>query len=93
MTFVAYTDTSLDQTTYEFEVPEGTYYIVAYLLPGDGFPGGYVAGYTQAVLCGLGDACADHTLVPVTVTSTTPMTNINPVDWSFDPSIYPAMPN
>jgi len=89
----SYTDTAAGQSTYEIELPEGDYYIVAYSIGGGGFPSGLAGGYTKAVPCGLSVDCSDHTLIAVTVVANTTVTDINPGDWYADPSAFPPMPS
>ena len=88
----SYTDTAAGQSTYELDLPEGDYHIVAYSIGGGGFPSGLAGGYTKAVPCGLSVDCTDHTLIVVTVVSNTVTANINPGDWYADPSAFPPMP-
>jgi hypothetical protein len=68
--------------TYTLSVPEGTYYFVAYTRTKPNPQSGTMSGgYTQYVRCGLQPTCADHTLVPVTVTAGQTFTNIDIRDW------------
>jgi hypothetical protein len=89
---VSYTETSADQSAYQFEIPVGNYNIVAYSIGGDGFPSGLAGGYTKAVLCGLSADCTDHSLVTVTVTAGTTLENVNPGDWHPSEDAFPPMP-
>lgn len=89
----SYTDTAAGQLTYELELPEGDYYVVAYSIGGGGFPSGLAGGYTKAVPCGLTVDCNDHTLIVVTVAANTTVTNINPGDWYADADAFPPMPS
>jgi len=68
---------------YEIDVQPGTYFILAFLInpAGVGMEPGFSAGYSQAVLCGLGSACKDHSLVPVDVNAGDQLTGIDPIDW------------
>jgi hypothetical protein len=50
------------------------------------------AAYTKAVPCGLSFECADHSLLPVHVSSGIGTSNIDPDDWYADPGTYPFMP-
>lgn len=50
------------------------------------------AAYTKAVLCGLSIECADHSLLPVHVSSGVAASNIDPADWYADPAAYPLLP-
>lgn len=89
----SFVETSAGQSTYELELPEGDYNIVAYTLGGDGFPAGLAGGYTKAVPCGLTADCTDHTLIVVTVVVNTTLTDINPGDWYAGEDAFPPMPN
>jgi hypothetical protein len=85
-------DTIADQFDYELEVLTGTYYVVAYTIRGNGFPGGFAGGYSQMVLCGLAAACTDHALIPVSVTAGAALENINPADWYAPMDAFPPAP-
>lgn len=89
---VSYTDLPAGQAEYTFELPVGTYQVVAYVLPTEGFSGGLAGGYTQAVPCGLAVECANHTLLPVTVTEAQTTENIDPGDWYAPEGSFPPMP-
>ncbi|MEZ4637325.1 MAG: PA14 domain-containing protein [Caldilineaceae bacterium] len=67
------------QDNYLTELIGGTY--LAYTWLNDGSD---AAGYTAAVVCGLGDACTDHTLQPITVTLQRPATGIDICDWQAE---------
>ncbi len=88
----SYIDTPANQFEYIIEVPVGTYYVVAYVLGGDGFPSGLAGGYTQMVPCGLAYGCDDHTLIPVIVEAGVTVSGIDPGDWYGDPAAFPPMP-
>ena len=88
----SYIDTPANQFEYIIEVPVGTYYVVAYVLGGDGFPSGLAGGYTQMVPCGLAYGCDDHTLIPVMVEAGVMVSGIDPGDWYGDPAAFPPMP-
>jgi hypothetical protein len=88
----SYTDLPAGQSAYAFELPAGTYHVIAYALPGDGFPGGLAGGYTRAVPCGLAVECADHTLINVTVKATETTENVDPADWYAEAGAFPTMP-
>jgi hypothetical protein len=77
---------------YEFDLPVGTYNVVAYALGSDSSPTGLAGGYTNAVLCGLTVDCTDHSLIAVTVTAGSTTMNINPGDWYADSGSFPPMP-
>ncbi len=64
------------QTFYEIELPAGTYTAYAWLP--DNSAG---AAYSQAVACGLGESCTDHTLRPVTVTADGVTDAVDVCDW------------
>jgi len=84
-------ETAAGQNTYQLNgLPEGKYNVLAYTLGGGSFPAGMAGGYTQAVMCGMTEACADHGLVDVIVFGgeTTPEVNI--FDWN-QPN-FPPMP-
>ena len=56
----------------------GTYVVIAYRADGKRASG----GYTQAVPCGLGASCGDHTLIPITLHDGQAATDVNPNDWN-----------
>ncbi len=88
-----YTETSPGQSTYTIEnIPPGTYHVVAYVLPGAGFPAGMAGGYSQAVPCGLQSMCNDHTLIDVTVTAGQTTTGVNPADFYAGSGTFPPDP-
>jgi hypothetical protein len=87
MAVAAVVTTMEGQGEYQLSVPAGQYYVVAYTLDG-----GLAAGYTQAVPCGLTAACADHSLIPVTVNAGSIVNGIDPQDWYAPPGTFPAMP-
>lgn len=89
---VSYMDTALGQSTYSFELPVGTYYIVAYSIASGAFPGGLASGYTRAVTCGLAPECADHALIEVAVTADVTIPDINPGDSYAPEGAFPPMP-
>jgi hypothetical protein len=93
---IRYIDTAGSPTVlyYEFELPIGTYNVVAYCKPGpNSGPGPILAGgYTQAVLCGLKIGCNDHTLIPVIVAAGSITMNIDPGDWYVSLDVFPPMP-
>jgi hypothetical protein len=86
-------DTNLGQSTYELDhLPPGTYYVVAYVLPGGGFNSGLSGGYSKMVPCGLVNGCNDHTLIDVVVTSGMVTTGVDPNDYYADAGTFPPDP-
>jgi len=93
---IAYTDTAQNQGTYSFDLPEGTYHVIAYpydpnatvIATTETFAG----GYTAAVPCGLSVDCPDHTLLNVTVVAGQTV-EADPGDWYAPPGTFPPMPN
>lgn len=83
-------DTELNQTSYQLNgLPEGNYHVVAYTSGSDTFPAGLSGGFTQAVLCGMQEACIDHGMVDVSVTAGQITKNVNIFDWLIP---LPPMP-
>lgn len=80
-----------DQTEYILTLPGGEYYVVAYALAG-GQPTDFVGGYTNAIPCGMGTACKDHSLATVVVADGATTTDISPIDFTKPASAYPPMP-
>ncbi len=80
-------DTVVNQSTYTIQVPEGTYYVVTYVIDSP-----LSAGYTAAVPCGLSVDCTDHSLTPVIVTSGETLDDINPTDWYAPQGSFPSKP-
>jgi hypothetical protein len=75
-------DTEFNQTSYELDgLPDGNYHVVAYTKGSESFPAGLSGGYTQAVLCGMGEGCTDHSLVDVHVNAGQVVENVNLIDW------------
>src|SRR5258708_29086755 len=70
----------------------GVYQVIAYTVGGGGFPAGFAGGYTQALPCGLGASCTDHTLIDVTVKAGQTATGIDPFDWYAPPGTFQAFP-
>lgn len=66
--------------TYTMRVPPGTYYFVAYRRDA---PAGtnLAGGYTRFVTCGMQPPCADHSLIPVTVSTGQTVTDVDIRDW------------
>lgn len=78
----SYVITSPGQDTFEIDgLAPGTYHVIAYTVGGGGFPAGLAGGYSQAVPCGLGTNCTDHSLIDVVVESGQAQTGIVPDDW------------
>lgn len=83
-------DTELNQTSYQLDgLTEGKYHVVAYTKGGGSFPEGLGGGFTQAALCGMGEACTDHSLVEVSVTEGQVVENVDIIDWLIP---LPPMP-
>ncbi len=80
-------DTALNQSEYTIQVPQGTYFVVSYLIDGV-----LSAGYSQAVPCGLSVDCADHSLIPVVVTAGQTVDNIDVFDWYAPEGTFPPKP-
>ena len=86
----SWVDTVMNQGTYSIELPQGTYYAVAYPYSADTYtapaPGSpnLAGGYTPAVPCGLTVDCTDHTLLPTV--------SADPGDWYAPEGSFPAMP-
>lgn len=70
----------------------GTYHIIAYTVGGNGFPAGLSGGYTQAVPCGLTQACTDHTLIDVTVEAGKTVSDVKPFDWYAPAGTFQPFP-
>jgi hypothetical protein len=92
-----YIETVDGQGAYQIDnLPAGTYYVVAYIGIGIINTGdsteGLMAGYSQAVPCGLSVDCTDNSLIPVTVIIGQVTNNVNPQDWYAPPGSFPALP-
>jgi len=88
-----YVITTEGQQTYQIDgLSPGTYHVVAYTVGGGSFPAGLAGGYTQAVPCGLGAQCNDHTLVDIPVAAGQAVTGINPADWYLVDGAFPPFP-
>ncbi len=85
-----YIVTGQNQSSYQLDnLPEGSYYIVAYpLIEGSSLSG----GYSQAVPCGLSVNCSDHSLIAVSVTGSQVTTGADPGDWYAPQGSFPANP-
>jgi len=95
---IAYTDTAQNQGTYSFDLPEGTYHVIAYpydpnaaVVPTAASTDTYAGGYTAAVPCGLSVDCTDHTLLNVTVVAGQTV-EADPGDWYVPLGTFPPMP-
>ncbi len=83
-----YMITNENQGDYQLDnLPPGNYHVVAYVVGG-----GYAGGYSQMVPCGLTADCADHNLIPVTVTGGQVTSGIDPGDWYAPENAFPAYP-
>lgn len=73
-------------------VAPGTYYVLAYR--NDDVPNKERPGvYSRYVVCGGTAACADHSLVPVTVRASETVREIDVTDWYYPPEqTYPPRP-
>lgn len=72
---------------YENELAVGRYYVIARPLEAiDGLAGG---GYTQAVICGLGSNCTDHSLVEVVIEDGLMTDLIDITDWTVPAGALP----
>jgi hypothetical protein len=88
-----YVITAEGQPTYQIDgLTPGNYEVVAYTVGSQSFPAGLAGGYTQAVLCGLGAGCGDHTLVNIPVAAGQAVTGINPADWYLVEGAFPVFP-
>ncbi len=88
-----YVVTTEGQQTYQIDgLSPGNYHVVAYTVGSQSFPAGLSGGYTQAVLCGLGQGCDDHSLVSISVGVSQAVTGINPADWYFVEGAFPPFP-
>jgi hypothetical protein len=85
-----FVDTVQNQSAYQIlNIPAGTYHLVAYVLDPSSTQAG---GYSRAVPCGLLQACKDHSLLDVSVSSGQGTGNIDPVDWYAPAGTYPSRP-
>lgn len=81
-------DSVAGQSEYRIDnLPEGKYHVVAYTIGAEGTLSG---AYTQAVMCGMTEACTDHNLVDVVVFAGETSADINIADW-LQPNL-PPMP-
>ncbi|MEA4812325.1 MAG: hypothetical protein VB108_07145 [Anaerolineaceae bacterium] len=85
-------NTNAGTGNYSFEkLPPGTYHLMSYLISD---PKNLMAGYSQAVPCGLNASCTDHNLIDVEVKAGEETQGINIFDWYADPVAagWPADP-
>lgn len=76
-----------NQTNYSFDLTPGRYIAFAYLNSGASLGG----SYSNAVLCGLGVGCSDHTLVEFDITPGETLVSIDICDW-YSPESLPPDP-
>lgn len=92
---ISYTDLAFNQGTYQMDLPEGIYHVVAYPYdpsnPNAKTEIGLAGGYTAAVPCGLSVDCIDHSLLDVTVVAGQTVT-ADPGDWYAPQGSFPPMP-
>ncbi|KAA3648085.1 MAG: hypothetical protein DWQ07_03575 [Chloroflexi bacterium] len=74
--------------TYSVELSPGNYIAYAWM-PEYTFGG----SYSQAVLCGEGGSCTDHSLIIFTVVAGQTTSNIDVCDWDGGPGSVPLPPN
>lgn len=86
------TPQSREQVWYRIaDLPPGTYWVVAYVMPFAPGGSGFSGGYTRYVTCGLAAGCPqEHTLVDVAVTSDAYLAGIAPTDFYAPPGAYPS---
>jgi hypothetical protein len=81
-------DSEKGQDTYIINnLPPGVYQVVAYLKEDR-----LVAGYSQAVPCGLSVDCNDHSLINVTVKAGENTAGVDPGDWYAPDGTFPPNP-
>ncbi len=87
-----YIETALNQGTFVMlGLPPGTYHVLA--RPRDQPPTtALIAGYTNAVACGLGVGCTDHSLINVTVAAGATRSGVDVFDWYAPPNTFPPEP-
>lgn len=73
-------------------LPPGNYQVVAYLMAARGFREGQAGGYSQAVLCGLTEACQDHSLITLELEAGEMADEVNPGDWRAPEGSFPPDP-
>jgi len=72
-------------------IEPGTYYVVAYSISSVQSDQA-IAGYTQAVLCGLLFTCTDHSLIPVSVAAGAVSRDVQVTDFTPPPGGFPPKP-
>jgi hypothetical protein len=88
-----YVMTGEGQQNYKIDgLPPGNYQVVAYAVGSSAFPAGLSGGYTQAVLCGLGQSCTDHALISIPVAAEQVVAGIDPADWYLVEGAFPPFP-
>lgn len=80
------------QGTYTLDVPAGQYQVVAYPINNSSSNPALAGGYTQAVPCGLGVTCTDHSLITLQVKPGETVGSIDPGDWFAPPGSFPPDP-
>ncbi len=89
----AYVITNPGQDSFEIDgLAPGKYHVIAYTVGGGGFPAGLAGGYTNAVPCGLGANCTDHTLIDITVEAARTAAGITPDDWYAPQGTFQPFP-
>lgn len=79
--------TTENQDSYSYPLPAGQYIAFAYLNSGAALGG----SYSNAVLCGLGINCTDHSPVQITINPGETITGIDICDW-YSPDTIPPDP-
>ena len=80
--FYYWQNTADGTASYVFDkLPAGTYHVLSYLISD---PKTLVAGYSQAVPCGLSVTCTDHSLIDVEVKVGEETKGIDVFDWYAD---------
>ncbi len=88
-----YVLTAPGEASYEIDgLSPGVYHVVAYTVGGGGFPAGLAGGYTQAVPCGLGTNCRDHSLIDVLVEAGEAKNQVAPDDWYAPAGTFQPFP-
>lgn len=89
----SYVITNPGQDTFQIDgLTPGSYHVIAYTVGGGGFPAGLPGGYSQAVPCGLGTNCTDHSLIDIQVAAGGAATGIIPDDWYAPPGTFQPFP-
>lgn len=76
-----------NQTSYRYELPAGVYIAFAWLPDGE-----FGGSYSEYVLCGGGENCTNHSLVPFLVQGDHVTTGVDICDWYGDPGLLPPVP-